>query len=170
MPKLKIIDRDGYHTCRKCLIEYKCTNENFHVNNRLPKKFNIYCKICDNKRRSESEKEKKYHNLPKRCAICESFFYISLAYVNKRLKMKNYNNNFYCSRKCVSKHTKHFKWNGKRQGSLNPSAKLSEDKVREIKLFLKDGFTLIDLHTKYNVSLSTLKNIKYSRTWTHITV
>lgn len=54
------------------------------------------------------------------------------------------------------------------KGENHHLSKLTEDQVKEIKLLLSLGVKNRELAIKYNVSDSTICNIKYSRKWTHI--
>ena len=51
-----------------------------------------------------------------------------------------------------------------------PQPKLTEAKVREIKIKLSQGYTHWALAIEYGVSTSTIANIKYGRTWAHVKV
>lgn len=53
-------------------------------------------------------------------------------------------------------------------GENNPSAKLSEDDVREIRRFLKEGFSLTVLASRYGVSRRTIARIRDGEAWTHV--
>jgi group I intron endonuclease len=46
------------------------------------------------------------------------------------------------------------------------ASKLTVDKVNEIKKLIIDGKSTKELSKKFNVSLSTIRNIKHNRTWT----
>jgi len=62
--------------------------------------------------------------------------------------------------------SEHFKRINK--GSNNPSAKLNEDNVRDIKRFLNNGIAAKVVAGYYNVGLSTIYNIKKGVTWNNI--
>jgi len=51
------------------------------------------------------------------------------------------------------------------EGINNPNAKLNEDEVREIRNKSNSGMRVKDLAREYNVSLSTIKDIKSGRIW-----
>lgn len=53
-------------------------------------------------------------------------------------------------------------------GSINHKAKLTEDKVRQIKLDLKDGADLRTLATKFGVSTKTIWRIRQNKGWNHV--
>lgn len=55
-------------------------------------------------------------------------------------------------------------------GSNNPNSKLDEDKVREIKLMLKEGFTQQKIADKFGISRSLVGLIKNEERWAHITL
>lgn len=54
------------------------------------------------------------------------------------------------------------------KGSKNGSSKLCEEKVKEIKQMLKDGFKNVFISEKYGVSRDTISNIKNGKSWTHV--
>jgi hypothetical protein len=56
------------------------------------------------------------------------------------------------------------------RGMYNPSAKLSEGQAREIKKRLRDGETVSAIAEVFNVSISIVREIKFGRTWKHITL
>lgn len=47
-------------------------------------------------------------------------------------------------------------------------AKLNDDKVKEIKMLIKNGYSQSHLGNKFNVSPSTIQNIADEKTWKHI--
>lgn len=53
-------------------------------------------------------------------------------------------------------------------GSINHKAKLTEDKVRQIKLDLKDGADLRTLAIKFGVSTKTIWRIRQNKGWNHV--
>lgn len=60
--------------------------------------------------------------------------------------------------------------NNPRKGADNPWVKLNDEKVRDIKLKLKDGATMRSLSEKYGVSVSSIQQIKENRRWKHVVI
>ena len=56
------------------------------------------------------------------------------------------------------------------KGSANPSAKLNEDKVKEIKLLIIKGSSSYSIAKDYNVSKKTIAQIKNGNNWKHVEV
>ncbi len=56
------------------------------------------------------------------------------------------------------------------KGNLHPKAKLSEKDVIQIKLLLKEGKSFAQIAVLFNVSKSTISEIKQERNWKHIKV
>lgn len=56
-----------------------------------------------------------------------------------------------------------------RKGIKNSAAKLTETDVKEIKILLKEGFSIRSLSEKFKVYHSTIQKIKYNHTWKHLT-
>jgi hypothetical protein len=56
------------------------------------------------------------------------------------------------------------------QGEHNPSAKISEAQARIIKERLMNGDRMQIIAQDFGVSLSIVREIKYGRTWKHLTV
>jgi DNA-binding transcriptional regulator YiaG len=54
------------------------------------------------------------------------------------------------------------------RGENSPFAKLTEKDIPEIRKMLQDGIKMTDIAKRYNVSRSTISNIKRRKTWTHI--
>jgi group I intron endonuclease len=54
-------------------------------------------------------------------------------------------------------------------GNANPSAKLSEDQVKEICKLIAEGHSNSVLADKYNVSKTTIFNVRSGKKWKHIT-
>lgn len=48
--------------------------------------------------------------------------------------------------------------------------KLDEEKVKEIKLMLKNGYKLKDIANKFNIGISTVVHIRYGDIWKHIEI
>jgi group I intron endonuclease len=59
---------------------------------------------------------------------------------------------------------------GKSKGEDNPNVKLTERNVIDIKKKLQQGDKSLIIANIYEVSKSTIDNIKYNRTWKHITI
>lgn len=55
-----------------------------------------------------------------------------------------------------------------RTGSLNRTAKLNDNKVKEIIENIISGKTNREISKRFNISLQTIYNIKIKRTWKHI--
>ncbi len=53
-------------------------------------------------------------------------------------------------------------------GSACGSSKLDEEKVKEIKVLIKNGERTKDIAFKFNVSMSTICDIKQDRCWSHV--
>ena len=68
----------------------------------------------------------------------------------------------------------------KRQGELNGMAKLTDAKVREIRLILSDKKLMAsyksrhalfqELSRAYNVHMATIRSIAYNQSWKHVTI
>lgn len=54
------------------------------------------------------------------------------------------------------------------KGSSNPSSRLSEEQITEIKLLIGKGLTSRDIGKQYGVSKTTILRIKTGETWKHI--
>lgn len=59
------------------------------------------------------------------------------------------------------------KWSGRRRGSKNPCAKLSEDDVREIRR-LRGMVSHVELSKRFGVSLGNISGIQTGKNWPHI--
>jgi DNA-binding NarL/FixJ family response regulator len=57
-----------------------------------------------------------------------------------------------------------------RKGSNNSFVKLNEEKVREIKRQLAQGETVRAIAERFNIGQSTVRDIRYGKTWGHVTV
>lgn len=55
-------------------------------------------------------------------------------------------------------------------GSKSPVAVLNEEKVKEIKIKLKEGIKQSELAKQLNVSYGVISAIKHNRTWTHVKI
>ncbi len=177
MRKSPIVDPDGYIICRKCTNTYPRNNEYFSKNFRDTYGLHRICKKCDNKRRNSQEKLKMYHNIPKHCKTCHEFFYASKAATNKanRKNPKYKNGGSYCSIKCSPfpnkggiSNMRGKSWNGKRQGSNNPTAILNEDKVIYIRKLLSEGSSNKEIAILYGINRTTVSNIKTYKSWKHV--
>ena len=60
------------------------------------------------------------------------------------------------------------KHNGPRIGSNNPSVKLTDEMVIEIKQLLESGKKQAELAAKYGVTISTISSINLKTSWRHI--
>lgn len=58
----------------------------------------------------------------------------------------------------------------RQKGSEIKSSKLTEEKVKFIKLKIKNGVKHRDIAIEYEVSLSTIKNISCGMSWKHINI
>lgn len=57
------------------------------------------------------------------------------------------------------------------KGENCPSHKLTEKQVTQIKLLLKEGILkLREIANIFNISISTISDIKHGRTWSHIII
>ena len=54
------------------------------------------------------------------------------------------------------------------RGMAQAQAKLTDDKVREIRLLLKTDRTIMSIAREFEVSGTTISHIKYNRNWTHV--
>lgn len=62
-----------------------------------------------------------------------------------------------------------FQWRNPKTGSSNPSAKLNEDDVREIRRLHKEcSHSIKELADLFNVAKCTLEKVIYYQTWKHI--
>ena len=73
----------------------------------------------------------------------------------------------------VSKNNKHAYDTGLRiardmKGSKHPSAKLKEENIPVIRQRLANGEHPADIAKDYSVRVSTIKNIKYEKSWSHL--
>ena len=59
-------------------------------------------------------------------------------------------------------------YNGNQKGINNPSSKLTEKNIIEIKKLLSSGLFQKDIAKQYNVSIMTISNIKNNKIWKHI--
>lgn len=55
-----------------------------------------------------------------------------------------------------------------RQGSKSPASKLTEAKVVQIKILLRDGMTCEAVSKQFKVTATTIQRIKRGETWTHV--
>ncbi len=168
----KIIDPDGFIICRKCFKELPRTNE-FFSKNCANKKYGlmIICKICDNKRRSEKEKLRAYHNQPKRCITCNGFFYQSLSNINKAKKRNYIRGAKACSKVCSTSVGMTGKsWKGSRRGENNPNSVLNDNTVRLIKSDIAKGIKNREIAKLYNINAKHISRIRTNRCWTHIAI
>jgi hypothetical protein len=169
MGKRNYNDPDGFRTCSKCLQLKEASSDFFHRTSINQIGFTRVCKICDNERRNENERQRKYHNVKRRCKTCEAFFYASLAKLN-RGRRKKYKAGIYCSMSCVPHFGRGKSWDGKRKGDNNPNAILTEFSVREIKRKIKEGISLAMISRIFNVKPCTIYCIKANKTWAHIQI
>lgn len=61
---------------------------------------------------------------------------------------------------------KHNDWGG--QGENSRTAKLTEEKVREIKRLIRAGMRYQDIAQQYDVGKSTIANIATGLRWSHV--
>jgi hypothetical protein len=76
----------------------------------------------------------------------------------------------FCSRSYNMRHSFQYGLSIPKIGSKNGNSILSEKIVTEIKLFRKKGISGNKLSKKFNINLSTIKNIISGRQWRHINV
>ena len=87
----------------------------------------------------------------------------------------------YCTFNCMSRNLKNpyvtnevleIENRGSRQyfhkGSAHPNAVLNEDKVREIKKYLRQGLTVKEISCKMLIKIALIEQIKYKRNWKHV--
>lgn len=55
------------------------------------------------------------------------------------------------------------------RGENSRTAKLTNDKVREIRKLLRDGKSVSSIAEKMGVAVPTIGHVKDGRTWSHIT-
>lgn len=171
--KKRIIDPDGMIICRTCLEVKPRTVEFYSRNNRDKTGLHKICKLCDNKRRTEKEREKHYHNHKRICPSCNSFFWASLSAVNKG-KRRGFSGGMFCSRDCIinlgySGMTGK-SWDGKRKGENNPNSILTDAIVKDIKLALKHGERNTDIALTYGIGRALVSSIKHNRSWKHVSI
>jgi len=58
----------------------------------------------------------------------------------------------------------------KRIGSKNSNAKLTEELVREIKVRLKNGASILDIRVDFEISRSQVLRIKCNKAWKHVII
>jgi group I intron endonuclease len=56
------------------------------------------------------------------------------------------------------------------RGSRNGNSKLTERDVRNIRIMFRDGARYADILRLYNISRPTVKQIKFNKTWRHVTI
>ena len=64
--------------------------------------------------------------------------------------------------------SKHDDWGGR--GENNRRAKLTEDRVREIKRLLHQGMAQKDIAARFGLARSVVSDIKNGRLWFHVRV
>lgn len=169
----KTIHPDGFIICRTCKLTLPRTNQHFSKNLRDPLKFNRVCKPCDNKRRTEKEKQRAYHHHPRRCKTCDQFFWASKGCMAKSIR-RGMNGGVYCSRLCAKDEIKGNygmkgkSWKGRRKGENNPNARLNVELVREIKSRLRFGMPVFLVAAAFQLNYSTVHAIKSGKTWNHV--
>lgn len=60
------------------------------------------------------------------------------------------------------------RWSGVGNGEKHHSCKLNNEKVKEIRLMLSNGKTLLSIANNFKVRVSTISDIKHNRTWRHV--
>lgn len=68
----------------------------------------------------------------------------------------------------ISKGRARYKQPPQKKGSENGASKLSDEQVKEIKIFLEKGLTSRKLARQYGVSKTTILRIKNGNNWNHI--
>lgn len=176
MTRKKFIDRDGFKTCTKCEIEFSSTTEFFHGNNRAYDRLSSHCKHCNNLERSIRQKFRLSHNIPRRCIVCNTFFWAARADMNKIKRKYGLDGGIFCSRDCQKIHPtrglgmKGKSWDGRRVGVNNPNAKYDIECIRYAKVLINEGNRLVDISKKINISESYLSLIKSGRVWASVVV
>ena len=177
MPAKRFIDKPGFKTCLSCEVTYVSSSENFSKNIVSYDKLCTYCKKCDNKRRAENEKNRKYHNVPRRCTVCDSFFWASRANMNKVQKTSYKSGGIFCSKKCHTTtntprgfNRKGKSWNGKREGENNPNTKYNTKIIIIAKTLMKEGKKCKDISKETGIPIRYLYHIKKGRAWASVTV
>ena len=57
------------------------------------------------------------------------------------------------------------------QGSKHPNALLNEEKVKKIKILIKENnLSLREISKQFNVTISCISNIKYNNYWKHVNI
>ncbi len=72
---------------------------------------------------------------------------------------------------CDSSHFNIGKWRAENmpfKGSSHPAAKLTEEKVAEIKVALTAGERGIDIAARFGCSVHTVSNIRTGKQWGHV--
>lgn len=83
------------------------------------------------------------------------------------IKQNNHTNNLlWCTR---SQNMQHASKNGfltfNHKGERNPNAKLTEKNIQEIKLYLQNGVTQVNIATLYGVGQTQISRIKLGESW-----
>lgn len=104
------------------------------------------------RKHSEEEKLKRNNALRGRIKSLEERKNISLSQTGKKLSEETKNK--------ISKTLK-----GRYSGENNHTSKLKEKQVIQIKKDLNEGARICDISRKYNIKISTIKNIKYGNSW-----
>lgn len=160
--------------CNRCKLEFPRMTDYFYRNNRTKDGLSYPCKKCDNLVRTDRQKTKKSHNMPRRCALCHSFFWAALADINKGLRRNGKPGGRYCSVHCQRRSpTTGFKgksWNGARRGENNPFSKYTEQTIKQVKVLLAQGMRNCDIARLLNVNQITISLVKTGKAWNSITL
>ncbi len=154
--------------CGICFNTFPATLIYFSKSSHRKDGLYTYCKICDNKKRTIRYKTKVSHNIPKRCKFCEGFFYAELTRIRQGIGK-------FCSKSCSGKYYSPkrgrkclpFRQN---DGETNPMARLTKEKVIEIKIALNNNTSRKEICEKYNITSGHVSNIKVGRTWKNIEI
>jgi len=178
MANKKFIDPDGLKTCTKCEKTYEASTEYFHKNAKNICQLNCVCKSCDNLRRTNAQKNRKYHNIRRKCIECNDFFWASRADMNKLKRKNGRDGGIYCSKECQFKGCtregwwgrKGKSWDGKRQGINNPNHKYPIYLIIKVKLLIKDNKRNKDIASIINISTNYISRIRNGTAWSNLVV
>lgn len=158
--KPKFDDPIGFLYCRYCEELKPLDSKNFYKNQHTSHGFMIYCKVCDDKKRTDRWLSLTSHTVKLNCLYCEKEFWAE----KNRVRAGR---NKYCSKKCSGKA------NGAHlaiynNGEANPRSRLTENDVREIRKMKDDGVKKKIILDKFNIKSSHFYNIINGRIWKHV--
>jgi len=156
----KFDDPIGYLYCRYCEELKALNSDNFYKNKITSHGFMIYCKVCDDKKRTDRWLNQTSHKVKLNCKQCEGEFWAE----KNRVKQGR---GKYCSRSCASK-SRGMTAQAYNKGENNPKSKLNEEQVREIRKMAKAGISNGIIQERFKITKTHLINIKNGRIWKHV--